>query len=63
MCQQLERLEILNILPDDIDQESIFNRAIDVRSSSMLYLAVNIHHDATRFGNLGINLFISTNGR
>jgi hypothetical protein len=55
MSQQLEQLEILDILPDDLEQrEIVINRALDVRSASMLFLAVNIRHDATYFGTIGM---------
>lgn len=54
MYQQLEQLEILDILPDDLEQrESVINRAMDVRSASMLYLAVNIRFQTTPLGDLG----------
>jgi hypothetical protein len=65
MYQQLEQLEILDILPDDLEQRcSVINRAMDVRSASMFYLAVNIHHQSIPLGDVGtmsldvlINLF------
>jgi len=54
MYQQLEQLEILDMLPEDLEQrESVVNCAIDVRSASMIYLAVNIHHQATPGGDIG----------
>jgi hypothetical protein len=55
MYQQLEQLDILDSLPDDLGDslESVINRALDVRSASMLYLAVNIRHDVTPLGGLG----------
>ena len=54
MYQQLEQLEIIDILPDDLEQrESVINRAMDVRSASMLYLAVNIRYQTTPLGDLG----------
>lgn len=54
MSQQLELLEILNILPDDLEQPHIVvNRALDVRSACMVYLAVGIRYDETPFGSLG----------
>jgi hypothetical protein len=54
MYQQLEQLEILDILPKELEQrEYVFNRAIDVRSAAMIYLAVNIHHQATALGDIG----------
>lgn len=54
MYQQLEQLEILDILPEELEQrESVFNRAIDVRSAAMTYLAVNIQHQTTALGDMG----------
>jgi len=41
----------MNILPDDLEQRGfVVNRALDVRSASMMYLAVTIRHDATSLG-------------
>jgi hypothetical protein len=54
MYQTLEQLEILDILPETLEQrESVVNRAIDVRSAAMMYLAVNIHHQTTPLGDMG----------
>jgi hypothetical protein len=42
---------MVNVLPDDLEQrEFVANRALDVRSASMLYLAFIICHDTTPFG-------------
>ena len=60
MCQQLEQLAILDILPDDLEQrEFVINRALDVRSAAMLFLATNIRHDSTFLGIPGILSFIA----
>ena len=57
--QQLEELEVVSVLPDDIDQRDyILNRALDVRSASMLYLAVHLRHGATALGTLGSSMFL-----
>lgn len=54
MYQQLEQLEILDILPEELEQrESVISRAIDVRSAAMIYLAVNIYHQTTPLGDMG----------
>jgi hypothetical protein len=54
MYQRLEQLEILDLLPQDLEQrESVINCAIDVCSASMIYLAVNIRHQATPLGDMG----------
>ena len=51
ISQQLEQLAILDSLPQDLKQrEIVINRAMDVRSASMLFLAVNIRHDLTPLG-------------
>jgi hypothetical protein len=51
MCQQLEQLEVIDSVPKDLEQRDILiNRALDVRSACMQYLAANIPHEATRFG-------------
>ena len=43
MSQQMEQLMILDVLPDDLEQrEFVINRAFDVRSATMLFLALNI---------------------
>jgi hypothetical protein len=57
ISQQLEQLDILELIQGDADldnYESLFNRAMDVRSASMIYLAVHIHHDATPLGSIGV---------
>jgi len=55
MCQQLEQLKVVDsLLPDDIEKgESAINRAMDIRSACMRYLAVNIRHDTTPLGIVG----------
>ena len=55
MCQQLEQLAVLDVLPNDIQQrEFVIDRALDVRSSFMLYLATIICHESTPLGIPGI---------
>jgi hypothetical protein len=47
-------LKVIETLPKDLQQlESVFDRALDVRSASMIYLAVHILHESTRFGTMG----------
>ena len=54
MCQQLEQLDIVRILPGDLDEyRSVINRAVDIRSACMVYIACHIQHDQTSFGLLG----------
>jgi hypothetical protein len=55
LSQQFAHLELVNVLPDELEQrEFVVNRALDVRSASMMYLAVGIRHDATPLGTPGI---------
>ena len=50
MCQQLEQLAIVDILPENLEQRDVvINRAMDVHSASMLFLALSIQHDSTSF--------------
>jgi len=53
MCQVLGQLGVLEMISAQMECESLFNRAVDVRSASMLYLAVHIQHDATLMGGIG----------
>ena len=47
----MEQLSVLDVLPDDIgNRDNVINRALDVRSASMVYLAVSIRHHSTRGG-------------
>jgi hypothetical protein len=55
MCQQMEQLAVVETLPDDIEQcDTVINRALDVRSACMLFLALHIRHDSTPFGGVGM---------
>ena len=48
ICQQLEQLTIVRELSNDLARrEFVINRALDVRSAIMLFLALNINHDST----------------
>jgi len=52
LCQQIGELEVH--LPQDIDhQDMVINRAMDVRSASMVFLSSQIKHDSTLFGTVG----------
>jgi len=58
MYQQWEQLQVVQSLPADIEQaEMVLNRAMDVRSASLMYLAVHIRHDSTPLGSLGMKLW------
>src|SRR5271155_303377 len=54
MVQQLNRLSIVESMPKDVDSAMVINRALDVRSACMVYLALNIRHEATPLGTVGI---------
>lgn len=54
LSHQFAFLEIVKALPDDMDhREFVVNRALDVRSASMIYLASMVRHNATAFGTTG----------
>jgi hypothetical protein len=54
MVQQLEQLKIVERIPDDVEGAMMVNRALDIRSACMVYLALNIRHEATPLGTVGI---------
>ena len=57
LCQQFAHLQMVNVLPEDLEQRDfVVNRALDVRSASMMHLAVIIRHDSTQFGTTGSTL-------
>ena len=52
--QQLNNMKAVHRLPQDIEQrESVVNRALDVRSSCMIYIARLISHESTILGMTG----------
>jgi hypothetical protein len=54
LSQTFARLAVINDLPEDLKQrEFVVNCALDVRSASMAYLAINIKHDSTLGGTAG----------
>jgi hypothetical protein len=54
LSQQFAHLELMNVLPDDLEQcDFVVNRALDVRSASMMHLVVAIRHDGTPLGTPG----------
>jgi hypothetical protein len=47
----MEQLRVFDVLPDDLVQRDfITNRALDMRSASIIYLAVIIRHYSRRGG-------------
>ena len=54
ICRQLEQLDIIKHIPDaDVPPDYLINRATDVLSATLTYLAVHIHHQPGRFGVFG----------
>jgi hypothetical protein len=58
----MEQLLVLDVIPDDLAQrEFVTNRALDMRSAAMVYLAVTIRHHSRRGGIPGNSLAITSN--
>ena len=55
ICRQLGQLNVIEGLPDTNDNQpkQLSNRATDVLSASLNYLAVHIRRDSGRFGLVG----------
>jgi hypothetical protein len=53
MCFFYAGLKTIDTWPDELQHEPLINRALDVRSSFMQYLAVQIEHANTRLGKAG----------
>jgi hypothetical protein len=55
ICRQLGQLNVVEDLPDTNDDQpkQLTNRATDVLSASLNYLAVHIRRDSGRFGVVG----------
>jgi hypothetical protein len=54
LSQKFEHLEMVNDLPKYLEQrEFVANRALEVRSASMTYLALTVRHDGTALGTPG----------
>ena len=54
--QQLTDLNVVESVPN---RYVLVNRALDVRSSSMLYLAAQLKHDGNRLGLPGMTLSLA----
>jgi hypothetical protein len=55
ITQFVEQLTVLELLPDDLKKRDfVLNRALDVRSAAMVYLAICIRHNSIRGGIPGI---------
>jgi hypothetical protein len=54
ISRQLAQLEIVKNLPDaDVSSDHLVNRAMDVLSASLMYMAIQIRHEAGYFGVAG----------
>jgi hypothetical protein len=55
ISQQLGQVEIIKQLPDiqNVQTDALVNRAMDVVSAALLFLAVHIRHESGRFGIIG----------
>ena len=52
--RQLQQLRIVQDLPENsVSPDVLVNRAMDVRSASMNYVAVHIHHESQTYGTAG----------
>lgn len=58
MCRIYAGLQTLETWPDELQYEPLLNRALDIRSSFMQYLAVQIKHANTPLGKVGMLCFI-----
>ena len=57
--RHLTHLGVVDDIPDGLPQHDVLvNRALDVRSSSMLYLAMQLKHDGNRLGVTGLAFLI-----
>lgn len=55
ISRQLGRLEIITQLPDaDFRTDELVNRAVDVLSASLNYIAVNVRYESSRLGTFGM---------
>ena len=54
ICHHLTHLGVVDDISDDLPHHDVLvNRALDIRSSSMLYLAIQLKHDGNRLGLTG----------
>ena len=59
IARQLDHLKVISQLPDSIvPTDDVVNRAIDVRSASLNYIAVHIRHESQYFGIIGTNILL-----
>lgn len=54
---QLQRLEVINELPEsEVRPTTLINRAMDVESAVLTFIAVHIRHESNRLGLIGSSL-------
>ena len=54
ICHQVGQLAVVDVIPPNLEQVVVVvNRAIDVRSAAMRYLAYQIQRDRNRLGIAG----------
>jgi len=59
ICRQLAQLSVLESLPDGhVQPEQLMNRATDILSAVLTYLAIHIRHEPGPFGVVGIQAFL-----
>ena len=57
ICNHLTHLNVIKDIPENLPYlDELINRAIEVRSASMLYLAVQLKHDQNSLGLAGLPL-------
>jgi len=55
ICSQLANLDVVEEVPENLPhRDRLVNRAVDVRSASMLYIAIQLKHDQNSFGLAGL---------
>src|SRR5208282_6944185 len=54
----LRQLKVINELPDsEVLSTALINRAMDVESAVLTFIAVHIHHEGNRLGLIGSSLY------
>jgi hypothetical protein len=62
IARRLEQLKVITQLPDTIvPTDDLINRATDVRSACLKYIAVQIRHESQYFGLAGTYILLKCN--
>lgn len=59
ICQQVGHLQVVKSIPSDVEKQErdrLVNRAMDVRSACILYLAAQLRRDESWLGIVGMLL-------